>query len=121
MKKIATLALSLCFASAFLAGAAHAGPAAASVAVTAEDEILWTTASVEAPEIDSLEIRIMTPKGPGKKRSVFQKCVFNVQGAGDYRCGIDVATGSIASKLSGKWLTKVLVNGAVADSTGFSL
>ena len=120
-KKISTGALSLCFAGLLLGGTASADAAAATVAVETEDNILWTTASVSEPDAAAIEIRIMTPKANGKKRSVFQKCIFNVQGAGDYRCGIDVAEGSIASKKVGNWVTKVLVDGTVTDRTAFSL
>lgn len=119
--RISTLAVSLCVAGLLLGGTASAAPAAATVAVETRDNILWTTASVTAPDAGSIEIRIMTPKANGKKRAVFQKCIFNVQGVGDYRCGIDVAEGSIASKKSGTWITKVLVDGAVSDRTAFSL
>ena len=119
--RISTMAVSLCFAGLLLGGTASADPAAATIAVETQDNILWTTASVAEPDADAIEIRIMTPKANGKKRSVFQKCIFNVQGAGDYRCGIDVAEGSVASKKSGTWVTKVLVDGAVTDRTAFSL
>ena len=119
--RISTMAVSLCFAGLLLGGTASADTAAATISVDTEADILWTTASVAEADVAALEIRIMTPKGNGKKRSVFQKCIFNVQGAGDYRCGIDVADGSIASKKAGSWVTKVLVDGAVADRTAFSL
>ena len=119
--RISTLAVGACFAGLLLGGTASADPAAATVAVETQDDILWTTASVAEPDAGSIEIRIMTPKANGKKRSVFQKCIFNVQGAGDYRCGIDVAEGSIASKKTGSWVTKVLVDGSVTDRTAFSL
>ena len=119
--RISKMAVSLCFTGLLLGGTASADPAAATIAVETQDNILWTTASVAEPDADAIEIRIMTPKTNGKKRSVFQKCIFNVQGAGDYRCGIDVAEGSVASKKSGTWVTKVLVDGSVTDRTAFSL
>ena len=121
LKKISTLALSLCFTGILLQGTAMAAPAAAaSVATEVKDDILWVAASVEQADVSSLEVRILTPKSNGK-RSVFQKCIFNFQGTGEYRCGIDVAEGSIASEKSGNWTTKVFVNGAVTDRISFSL
>ena len=121
LKKIGTLALSLCFTGLLLQGTAMAAPAAAAtVATTIEDEILWVAASVEESDVSSLEVRILTPKANGK-RSVFQKCIFNFQGTGEYRCGIDVAEGSIAQEKSGSWVTKVSVDGAVTDRINFSL
>lgn len=121
LKKIGTLALSLCFTGLLLQGSALAAPAAATVATEVQDEILWVAATVEQSEVGSLEIRIFTPKANGKKRSVFQRCTFNFQGTGEYRCGIDVAKGSIASKKSGRWISKVLVDGSVTDRTAFAL
>jgi hypothetical protein len=122
LKKIGTLAISLCFTGILLQGTAVAGPnaAAATVATEVQDEIFWVAASVEQSDVSSLQIRILTPKANGK-RSVFQKCIFNFSGTGEYRCGIDVAEGSIASKKSGTWTTKVLVDGAVTDRISFSL
>ena len=121
LKKIGTLALSLCFIGLLLQGTAMAAPAAAAtVETTIENEILWVAASVEEADVSSLEVRILTPKANGK-RSVFQKCIFNFSGLGEYRCGIDVAKGSVASKKSGNWTTQVLVDGEVADRTSFSL
>ena len=120
-KKTGTLILALCFAGSLFAGTASASPPAATVVTETQEEILWTTATVEQAGVDSLEVRIMAPKVRGKKRAVFQRCIFNFQGMGDYRCGIDVAEGSAASKRNGTWVTKVLVNGLVADRTGFSL
>lgn len=63
----------------------------------------------------------MTPRVEGKGREHFQTCIFKFSGVGQYRCGVDVAVGSIASKLGGNWATKVLVDGAVTDRTNFSL
>ena len=121
LKKIGTLALSLCFTGLLLQGSAMAGPAAAAtVATEITDEILWVEASVERSDVRSLEVRILTPKANGK-RSVFQKCIFNFQGMGEYRCGIDVAEGSPASKKSGDWTTQVRVDGQVTDRITFTL
>lgn len=121
LKKISTLAVSLCFTGLLLQGTAIAAPAAAAtVATEVEDEILWVAASVEESDVSSLEIRILTPKTNGK-RQVFQKCIFNFSGLGEYRCGIDVAEGSIASEKSGDWTTKVFVDGVVTDRTSFAL
>ena len=119
--KACTLAICVCFAGSLLAGTAAAAPSPATVVTEAQENILWSTASVESSDIGSLEVRVMAPKVAGKKRLVFQKCIFNLQGAGEYRCGIDIAEGSAASKRVGNWMTKVLVNGAVTDRTRFSL
>lgn len=120
-KKIWLSVLSLCFVGALLPGVAHAGTANATVTTETSDDILWVVASVEQPQVKSLEIRILTPRTKGEGRKVFQRCIFNFQGTGDYRCGIDVAAGSIATKHQGEWITKVLIDGAVSARTEFSL
>ena len=120
-KKIWLSVLSLCLVGALLPGVAHADTADATVATETSDDILWVVASVEQPAVESLEIRILTPRTKGEGRKVFQRCIFNFQGIGDYRCGIDVAAGSIATKHQGEWITKVLIDGAVSARTEFSL
>ena len=120
-KKIWLSVLSLYFVGALLPGVAHADTANATVTTETSDDILWVVASVEQPQVKSLEIRILTPRTKGEGHKVFQRCSFNFQGIGDYRCGIDVAAGSIATKHQGEWITKVLIDGAVSARTEFSL
>ena len=119
LKNLVLAVLSLCFVGALLPAAAHAEAAEASVETTTTDDILWVEADLTAAEADSLKIRI---SAPGKKtRKAFQTCSFNFSGAGTYRCGIDVAEGSIASKLTGTWTSKVIVDGAVTAQAEFTL
>ena len=119
--KIFLLALSVCFSASFLQGTASAAPSDnTTVGTETENEILWVSASVENSGVESLQIRILTPKSHGK-RSVFQRCTFTLQGTGEYRCGIDVASGSVASEHAGSWSTHVIVDGEVTDRAAFSL
>ena len=120
LKNLVLAVLSLCSVGALLPAAAHAEAAQASVETTTTDEILWVEADVAAAEADSLKIRISAP-GKNKAKKAFQTCSFNFSGAGTYRCGIDVAEGSIASKLTGTWTSKVIVDGAVTAQAEFTL
>jgi hypothetical protein len=119
--KIFLLVLSGCLSAVLLQGTASAAPVETTAVETiTEDEILWVSASVQDSTVDSLQIRILTPKSHGK-RSVFQRCRFTFQGMGEYRCGIDVSSGSAASDVDGAWRTHLVVDGEVTDRASFSL
>lgn len=121
MRSKILLVLVLCLSAAVLQGTASAAPKnEATVDTQTEDGILWVSASVDHGGIDSLQIRILTPKAHGK-RSIFQRCQFSLQGMGEYRCGIDIGSGSAASDLEGAWSTHVVVDGEVTDRASFSL
>ena len=112
--------LSFCFVGALLPGVASANAADASVATQTTDDTLWVEAEIAADSVASLKIRISAP-GKGSARKAFQTCTFTFQGAGKYRCGMDVAEGSIASELHGRWITKVVVDGSVTARSEFTL
>ena len=100
---------------------ASATEAEATVGVTmSKDDILWVETSLDAGNASSLKVKLFSPKKRAGHR-VFQVCRFNFSGAGTYRCGIDVAAGSIATKAEGSWKVRVLIDGEVANREGFSL
>lgn len=105
------------------ASPAHANveaPAKLSITVDASD-ILWANASLAGGLEGQVRTKILTPRNANGNRTLWQTCTFNYTGAGDYRCGIDVAEGSYAEKLSGNWVVKVLAGPERLDRETFSL
>lgn len=107
---------------------ATASPALASTEAPAEitttvdgSDILWADASLAGGLEGQVRTKILTPRDANGNRTLWQTCTFSYTGAGDYRCGIDVAEGSYADKLSGNWVVKVLVGTERLDRETFSL
>lgn len=91
------------------------------VAVSTDStDILWVEATLSATDADSFRIEIFSPKGRGP-RQLWQRCKFNFSGAGPYRCGIDVAAGTLAQREVGSWTTSVTFDGAKVAQTKFSV
>jgi hypothetical protein len=113
----------LCIAvvvGALMTAAPGARAAEAGMSIAREGSILWTIGSVSDDEAERVVVKILTPRDEDGDRSVFQKCTFVYSGAGDYRCGIDISKGSVAAKLSGRWVARVSVDGDVEGRTPFS-
>lgn len=102
------------------APAVAATPAAAgSLAIERdEDAILWAEVSVESPgAVVAVDIR-----APAKHRGsvLWQRCLFDHASEGVYRCGIDVADGSLARERSGWWIASATVDGATVGRIRFT-
>ena len=87
---------------------------------TDSTDIVWVEASLEASDAQQVQVQIFSPK-KGGPRELWQRCKFQFSGAGTYRCGIDAAAGTLASKKAGTWITSVIVDGAPVASTKFSV
>src|SRR5688500_15246196 len=71
------------------------------VATTTDStSILWVEASLTATDGDTVSVEIFSPRNAGP-RVLWQRCKFNFTGTGTYRCGIDVASGSLAQRENG--------------------
>jgi hypothetical protein len=98
-----------------------AGPAAAESTVTVErgGSSTWLQGSIEQGEFSTVVIKIVTKDGAQSR--VWQKCSFAYSGAGDYRCGIDSAAGSLAADQTSSWVAKVSVDGRQVARQSFTL
>lgn len=115
-------AVSLALAATFVPGTAIASEVPATVSTTtSDDDILWVETAVETSDVDKLHVKLFAPKANGKGRKLFQVCKFNFSGLGTYRCGVDVAAGSIATDHAGEWVTKVVIDGKVAMKKSFTV
>lgn len=99
--------------------AAPAASAATSQEIVRAEGTLWTEASVEGA--GPVVITIMAPDRDGEGREVWQRCRFTAEAAGTFRCGIDVAEGSLAAAREGVWLSKVSLGGVVASRARFTI
>lgn len=107
-------------ASASPALAATEAPAAITTTVDGSD-ILWVEATVADGHEGQVKTKIFTPRNSKGHRTLVQTCTFPNTGAGNYRCGMDVADGSYAAKRSGNWVAKVIVGSQQLDREKFSL
>lgn len=82
--------------------------------------ILWVEATLSATDADSVRVEIFSPRARGP-RQLWQRCKFNFSGAGTYRCGIDVAPGTLARREAGTWTTSVTIDGAKVATARFSV
>ena len=114
-RSIATTLASL----ALIALAAPAASATTTQELVRSDTTLWAEANVDGP--GSVTITIMAPERDGEGREVWQRCRFTAADAGTYRCGIDIAEGSLAEAREGTWLSKVSVDGEVASRARFTI
>lgn len=101
--------------SAALAQEAPVGP----LAVSEAEGITWVDATLPAGDNSTVEIKILKQR-KGADR-MWQRCAFRFAGAGDYRCGFDSASGSLAAAQSGSWVAKVSVDGTQVSRLRFSL
>lgn len=122
IKKVACVVL-----VAFAASWISALPAGASETPVAEvlthidaDDILWVEATVEASQDGLVKINVRAPARNGG-RILWQRCVLPYSGPGTYRCGIDVAKGSLAHKRLGTWKAGVSFDGTHVGHTFFSM
>lgn len=88
--------------------AATAAAPAITITTVVENDILWFETEVDAAFDGKLRTKILAPKRHGGHR-VWQTCSFHDSGAGVYRCGIDIADGSMAKEVGGKWVVKAIV------------
>ena len=104
-----------------LAAPAGASEAAASgqVGVNVVEDIMWVEGQTESAQGERVAIKLFAPKADGGMK-LWQHCSFHFSAGATYRCGIDVATGSAASKTQGRWVAKLIVDGTVIDRAGFS-
>ena len=81
------------------------------------DDIMWAEVSLSGSE-GVVRIHIRAPrKERGSAR--WQDCSFGDTSEGTYRCGMDVAAGSIAAAHGGKWFARATVDGVVVDRESF--
>lgn len=82
------------------------------------DAILWAEVSVWVTDaVVTIHFRAPTKDG----RSVlWQRCRFDHASEGTYRCGIDVAEGSLASKRRGTWIAHAAVGGVPVGQRSFT-
>lgn len=92
---------------------------AALVTVSEAGGITWVDASLPAGDNSKVEIKILKLR-KGADR-MWQRCDFRFSGAGDYRCGFDSSSGSLAASQAGNWVAKVFVDGARISRLTFSL
>lgn len=85
-----------------------------------EDEIMWLSANV-ADTNETIRIKIFTPAREDGRRTLWQVCKFGSTGQGEYRCGIDVAPGSLAEKRQGAWIAKLFIGSELVARTKFFL
>ena len=115
---IALSALAVSVALAPTAAVAQEAPVAP-VTVSETDGITWVDATLPAGDSSTVEIKILKQR-KGADR-MWQRCDFRFSGAGDYRCGFDSGSGSLASAQSGNWVAKVSVDGTQVSRLRFSL
>lgn len=84
-----------------------------------QNDILWAELSLETT---GAIVRVYV-RAPGRHRATvkWQQCGFDGTTAGIYRCGIDVATGSLAALRSGRWTARATVDGTTVGRASFRL
>ena len=87
---------------------------------TDSTDVLWVEATLSATDADSVRVEIFSPRERGP-RELWQRCKFTFSGAGTYRCGIDVAAGTLAQREVGTWNTSVTIDGAKVAQARFSV
>ena len=87
--------------------------------IVRSESTLWAEASVS--EAGAVTVTILAPKKDGEGREVWQRCRFTADSAGTFRCGIDVAEGSLAAAREGAWVSKVSVDGDLTSRARFTI
>lgn len=114
----ATLSLVLIF----VASPAGAAAPTATLSLARDGGVLWAEAMLSEGEGTTVKTKFFAPqRSDATKRQLWQVCRFAYRGAAVYRCGIDVAQGSVARKHSGTWIVKVLIDGTMAAKKKFVL
>lgn len=103
----------------FFAAPAMAASEPAQIARAVDGDIMWFDATVGEGDASRIVTKIYAPSASGKGRSLWQRCSFNSTGAGTYRCGIDVAAGSLAAERKGTWMVRVVVDGTTLAQSSF--
>ena len=85
-----------------------------------DDEIMWLSANV-ADANKTIRIKIFSPAKKDGHRALWQVCKFGSTGHGEYRCGIDVAPGSLAEERQGAWVAKLFIGSELIARSRFSL
>ena len=85
-----------------------------------ENDILWVEATLDAERGELVKINLRAPSRDGGYE-LWQRCSFTYSGPGTYRCGLDVADGSLARKRVGKWKVGLASGGEHMDHTSFSM
>lgn len=91
--------------------------------VTSVDTTDIRCVDAHVPELTaaSLTTKIYGPRDGAGRRVLWQICRSFYSGPGRYRCGIDVAVGSLAQAAKGAWLTVVAVDSTRVARKSFTI
>jgi hypothetical protein len=84
-------------------------------------DVRWVDAHVPEMAATFLTTKIYRLRNVDGSRVLWQVCRFAYSGAGRYRCGIDVAIGSLAQIAQSDWVTVVSVDSEQVARRGFTV
>ena len=118
---LALLITTLGIVSLFATPASAGSLPSTEVTRSVDNDIVWFEANVSEAEGSQVVTKIFAPAAKGSRQSLWQRCSFTFNGAGTYRCGIDMSAGSLASERNGTWTVRVVSAGITLTETSFRL